>query len=130
MYNTIVYQFTVLVIQVNGEDAHFPGHLQPIGSHRPMEGEIERNQNRLLRPRPCDVLRGVRSTLQTITVYAGSCEGYHSIDDVDERILEVIVNCSYLFVFLPFRNLFTDSVIGRVCIIYGLTIDTSSLTIP
>ena len=34
--------FTVLVIHVNGEDAHFPGHLQPLGSHRPMEGEIER----------------------------------------------------------------------------------------
>ena len=24
------------------EDAHPPGHMQPLGSHRPMEGEIER----------------------------------------------------------------------------------------
>ena len=32
----------VVLSQVHGEVVHPPGHMQPLGSHRPMEGEIER----------------------------------------------------------------------------------------
>ena len=32
----------VTIFRTRGDVVHLPGHMQPLGSHRPMEGEIER----------------------------------------------------------------------------------------